>query len=92
VIEAMWKIGFTRLVTPMARITHAVGIAEEPARDALITALEVRPEEGIPEHAGRWRMATARRLGIDSARAPSTTSRVSALRRVSHGFPARGVH
>ncbi len=50
-IEAVWKIESTRLI---ARITHDIGIAEELAQDALITALELCPEEGIPAHPGGW--------------------------------------
>ena len=45
----MWKIESTRLVAAIARVTRDVGLAEELAQEALVTALEVWPEEGIPE-------------------------------------------
>ena len=48
-IEAVWKIESTRLIAAIARVTRDIGIAEELAQDALVTALEVWPEEGIPE-------------------------------------------
>jgi predicted RNA polymerase sigma factor len=31
-----------------------IGIAEELAEDALVTALELYPEEGIPENPAAW--------------------------------------
>ena len=44
-IEAVWKIESTRLIAAIARVTHDIGIAEELAQDALVTALELWPEE-----------------------------------------------
>jgi predicted RNA polymerase sigma factor len=46
-IEAVWKIESTRLIAAIARVTHDIGTAEELARDALVTALELWPVEGI---------------------------------------------
>jgi predicted RNA polymerase sigma factor len=37
-IEAVWKIESTRLIAAIARVTHDIGIAEELAQDALVTA------------------------------------------------------
>jgi RNA polymerase sigma-70 factor (ECF subfamily) len=67
-IEAVWKIESTRLVAAIARVTHDIGIAEELAQDALVTALERWPEEGIPENPGAWLMTAAKRRAIDSLR------------------------
>lgn len=64
----MWKIESTRLIAAIARVTHDVGIAEELAQDALVTALEVWPEEGIPEKPGAWLMTAAKRRAIDTLR------------------------
>ena len=53
-IEAVWKIESTRLIAAIARVTHDIGIAEELAQDALVTALELwarspsRPVGGLP--------------------------------------------
>jgi predicted RNA polymerase sigma factor len=47
-IEAVWKIESTRLIAAIARVTHDIGIAEELAQDALVTALELWPEDGAP--------------------------------------------
>jgi len=53
-IEALWKIESTRLIAAIARVIRDIGIAEELAQDALVTALEVWPEQGIPEYPGAW--------------------------------------
>jgi RNA polymerase sigma-70 factor, ECF subfamily len=67
-IEAVWKIESTRLIAAIARVTRDIGIAEELAQDALVTALKVWPEEGIPENPEAWLMKAARRRAIDSLR------------------------
>jgi RNA polymerase sigma-70 factor, ECF subfamily len=67
-IEAVWKIESTRLIAGIARVTGDIGIAEELAQDALVTALEVWPEEGIPENPAAWLMTAAKRRAIDSFR------------------------
>jgi RNA polymerase sigma factor (sigma-70 family) len=67
-IEAVWKIESTRLIAGIARVTRDIGIAEELAQDALVIALEIWPEEGIPENPGAWLMKAAKRRAIDSFR------------------------
>ena len=67
-IEAVWKIESTRLIAAIARVTHDIGIAEELAQDALVTALELWPEEGIPENPAAWLMTAAKRRALDSLR------------------------
>ena len=67
-IEAVWKIESTRLIAAIARVTRDIGIAEELAQDALVTALEVWPEEGIPENPAAWLMTAAKRRAIDTLR------------------------
>ena len=67
-VEAVWKIESTRLIAAIARVTGDIGIAEELAQDALVTALELWPEEGIPENPGAWLMKAAQRRAIDSLR------------------------
>ena len=67
-VEAVWKIESTRLVAAIARVTRDIGIAEELAQDALVTALERWPEEGVPENPGAWLMTAAKRRAIDYLR------------------------
>jgi RNA polymerase sigma-70 factor (ECF subfamily) len=45
-----------------------VGLAEELAQDALVTALERWPEAGVPDNPGAWLMATAKHRAIDELR------------------------
>jgi len=67
-IEAVLKIESARLIAAIARVTRDIGIAEELAQDALVTALERWPEEGIPENPAAWLMIAAKRRAIDSLR------------------------
>jgi predicted RNA polymerase sigma factor len=67
-IEAVWKIESTRLIAAIARVTHDIGIAEELTQDALMPALELWPEEGIPEciHLSSVRYSShLQRKGVD---------------------------
>jgi RNA polymerase sigma-70 factor (ECF subfamily) len=64
-IAAVWKMESARLVAAIARVTRDIGIAEELAQDALVTALEVWPKEGIPDNPGAWLMTAAKRRAID---------------------------
>ena len=45
-----------------------VGLAEELAQDALVTALEEWPRSGIPDNPGAWLMVTARNRALDQLR------------------------
>jgi RNA polymerase sigma-70 factor (ECF subfamily) len=79
-IEAVLGIESIRLIAAICPSHHAIGIAEELTQDALVTALELWPEEGIPENPGAWLMTAAKRRAIDSPKASSTTSRLLAHR------------
>jgi RNA polymerase sigma factor (sigma-70 family) len=67
-IDAVWKIESARLIAGLARIVRDVGLAEELAQDALVTALEKWPETGVPDNPGAWLMATAKHRAIDLLR------------------------
>ncbi|HJT72315.1 MAG TPA: RNA polymerase sigma factor [Terriglobales bacterium] len=67
-IEAVWKIESARVVAGLTRIVRDVGVAEELAQDALVTALEKWPESGIPDNPGAWLMGTAKHRAIDFLR------------------------
>ncbi|MGY1617961.1 RNA polymerase sigma factor [Geodermatophilus sp. SYSU D00691] len=67
-VEAVWRIESARLVAALARITQDVGLAEEYAQDALVTALEQWPRTGVPPNPGGWLMTTARNRAVDAAR------------------------
>jgi RNA polymerase sigma-70 factor (ECF subfamily) len=67
-IEAVWRIESARIIAGLTRIVHDVGVAEELAQDALVTALEKWPESGISDNPGAWLMATAKHRAIDYLR------------------------
>ena len=65
VVEAVWRIESPRLIAHLARIVRDVGLAEDFAQDALLSALEEWPRTGVPDNPGAWLMATARHRAID---------------------------
>ncbi len=67
-IDAVWRMESARLIAGLARIVRDVGLAEELAQDALVTALEQWPENGVPDNPGAWLMAAAKRRALDRLR------------------------
>jgi RNA polymerase sigma factor (sigma-70 family) len=74
-IDAVWRIESPRLIAGLVRVVRDVGLAEELAQDALVAALERWPSEGVPDNAGAWLMATAKRRAIDLLRHRKTVDR-----------------
>ncbi|RAO76504.1 RNA polymerase sigma factor [Dyella jiangningensis] len=67
-IDALWRMESPRLIAGLARIVRDVGLAEELAQDALVTALEQWPTIGVPRNPGAWLMTTAKHRAIDQMR------------------------
>lgn len=67
-IQAIFRIESPRLIAGLTRIVRDVGIAEELAQDAMVTALEQWPTSGFPENPGAWLMTTAKNRAIDNVR------------------------
>jgi len=67
-IQAVWRIESARLIAGIARMVRDVGLAEELAQDALVTALEKWPQTGVPDNPGAWLMQTAKHRAIDVLR------------------------
>jgi RNA polymerase sigma-70 factor (ECF subfamily) len=57
-----------KIIAKLARMLHDVGLAEELAQDALVTALEQWPRSGTPDNPGAWLMATAKNRALDALR------------------------
>jgi RNA polymerase sigma factor (sigma-70 family) len=74
-VEAIVRIEYARIIAGVARIVRDVGIAEELVQDALVIALEVWPESGVPDYPGAWLMATAKHRAIDLVRRRETYAR-----------------
>ncbi|MFD0153219.1 RNA polymerase sigma factor [Streptomyces sp. NPDC055721] len=64
-----------RIIATVARIVRDVGIAEEIAQDALVSALEQWPRSGIPERPGAWLTAAAKHRAVDLVRRRETYAR-----------------
>ncbi len=67
-IDAVWRIESARLIGGLARMVRDVGLAEDLAQDALVTALEQWPDAGIPDNPGAWLMTIAKRRAVDHVR------------------------
>nr|EIF91946.1 putative RNA polymerase sigma-24 subunit, ECF subfamily protein [Streptomyces tsukubensis NRRL18488] len=67
-MEAVFRIEQARVIAAAARIVRDVGIAEEIAQDALVSALEKWPDSGVPEKPGAWLTAVAKRRAVDLVR------------------------
>jgi RNA polymerase sigma factor (sigma-70 family) len=67
-ITATWREESARLVGALTRMTRDLDLAEDLAQDALVSALESWPTQGIPDNPGAWLMTTAKRRAVDSFR------------------------
>ncbi|MDQ0372816.1 RNA polymerase sigma factor [Cellulomonas humilata] len=67
-VEIIWRIESPRLIAALTRLVRDVGLAEELAQDAFVTALEQWPVTGVPDKPGAWLMVTARHRAIDLIR------------------------
>jgi len=67
-IEAVFRIESARLIAGLARFVHDVGLAEELAQDALVSALQQWPEAGVPDNPGAWLVTAAKNRAIDLQR------------------------
>ncbi len=67
-IDAIWRIESPKLIAGLTRMMRDVGVAEELAQDALVSALEQWPQSGVPDKPGAWLMAVAKRRAIDQLR------------------------
>ena len=67
-IEAVFRIESARLIAGLTRIVRDVGRAEDLAQDALVAALAVWPESGVPDNPGAWLMAAAKNRALDLVR------------------------
>ena len=67
-IDAVWRIESPKLIAALTRLVRDVGLAEDLAHDALVTALEQWPRTGIPRNAGAWLMTAAKNKAVDVLR------------------------
>lgn len=67
-VETVYRMERARLIAGLARMLRDIGLAEELAQDALVSALSVWPKSGVPANPGAWLMAAAKRRAIDHFR------------------------
>ena len=67
-ITTIWRLEGARIIAGVACLVRDVGLAEQLAQDALVTALESWPDAGIPDNPGAWLMATAKNRALDHLR------------------------
>src|SRR5262245_15138377 len=67
-IDAIWRIESAKIIATVTRMVRDVGLAEELAQDALLTALERWPESGIPDNPAAWLMTAAKNRALDHLR------------------------
>jgi RNA polymerase sigma factor (sigma-70 family) len=67
-LEAVWRMESAKIIATVARMVRDVGLAEELAQDALVSALEQWTSEGVPDNPAAWLTAVAKRRALDRLR------------------------
>jgi RNA polymerase sigma-70 factor (ECF subfamily) len=67
-IDAIWRMESPRLIAALTRMVRDVGLAEDFAQDALVSALQQWSKSGVPENPGAWLMTAAKHRAIDHFR------------------------
>lgn len=86
-IAAVWRIDSAKVVATVARMVRDVPEAEEIAQEALLTALEKWPVDGMPDKPGAWLMAVAKNRALDHIRQRDMRSRKH--EEIGHDLEAR---
>jgi RNA polymerase sigma-70 factor (ECF subfamily) len=87
-MEAVWRMESAKIIAKLARMLRNVGLAEELAQDALVSALEQWPRTGLPDNPGAWLMAAAKNRALDELRRRKLAERKSAA--IAHEAPLAG--
>ncbi len=67
-LEAVWRIESARIIGALTRVLRDVGLAEEMAQEALLSALERWPSAGVPDNPAAWLMTVAKNRALDYLR------------------------
>ena len=67
-IARVWRGESARLVGALTRMTRDLDLAEDLAQDALVSALEQWPRDGVPANPAAWLMTAAKRRAVDTFR------------------------
>jgi len=66
-----------KIIARLTRMLRQIGLAEEFAQDALVSALEQWPRTGVPDKPGAWLMTTAKNRALDELRRRRLIERTS---------------
>lgn len=86
-VEAVWRMEAAKIVASLTRLVGDVGMAEDLAQDAVVSALDQWPKSGVPDKPGAWLMSAARRRAIDALRHTSMAERKHEL--IGHEMEAQ---
>lgn len=86
-IAAVWRIESAKIVAVVARMVRDIGVAEELAQDALVSALEHWPADGVPDNPGAWLMTAAKNRALDRLRRDKVLD--SKLEQIGHDLEAQ---
>ena len=67
-VETVWRMEAPKIIAALTRMVRDVGVAEELAQDAVVSALEQWPAEGVPRSPAAWLMGAAKHRAIDRLR------------------------
>jgi RNA polymerase sigma factor (sigma-70 family) len=67
-VAAIWHMESAKIIARLTRMLRDVGLAEELAHDALVSALEQWSKGGLPDNPGAWLMTTAKNRAFDHLR------------------------
>jgi RNA polymerase sigma factor (sigma-70 family) len=84
-IEAVWRMESAKIIAKLTRMLRQIGLAEEFAQDALVSALEQWPRIGIPDKPGAWLMTAAKNRALDELRHRRLIERTSEA--IAHEAP-----
>jgi RNA polymerase sigma-70 factor, ECF subfamily len=87
-IEAVWRMESAKIIARLTRMLRQVGLAEEFAQDALVSALEQWPRTGVPDRPGAWLMTAAKNRALDELRRRKLIERTSDA--IAHETPLNG--
>jgi RNA polymerase sigma factor (sigma-70 family) len=76
-IEAVWRMESAKIIAKLTRMLRQIGLAEEFAQDALVSALEQWPVAGVPDKPGAWLMTAAKNRALDELRRRKLIERTS---------------
>jgi RNA polymerase sigma factor (sigma-70 family) len=89
-IDAVWRIEAGKIIGSLARMVRDVGLAEDLTQEALVSALEHWPRDGVPDNPGAWLMAAAKNKALDHLRQQALHARKQA--ELGADADARGDH